>query len=139
MKPTFVTGYAVIGEIVRHVVTRKVEERHHLRKKTRYVAMTMSGSEIDPRQALWLTLTAGRNALAAGVKGDRRFSPNGPGVFGYAAARITAKDGTLRGRPESFEDFVAHMLAVSGDKPWRGETREDREADAKAMLAQAEW
>jgi len=132
MKPTFITGMARIGSLMRQATIRISDDGV-------YHAVTVGGSEFNPWDAQWRTLRASRNAAAAALYRDGRLSRSGPGLFAYSAASITKRDGTLMGSEESFDRFVEHMLLVSGDGAWKGETAEDRVAVAAAVLAQTVW
>jgi hypothetical protein len=141
MKPTFITGVARIGNLMRQATIRIHEERLMGGTAIRrtYVAVTVGGSEFNPWNAQWRTLRASRNAAAAALYSDGRLSRSGPGLFAFSAASITKRDGTLMGKEESFDAFVQHMLLVSGDGAWKGETAEDRVAIAAEVLAQKVW
>jgi hypothetical protein len=129
-RTTFVTGDVVIGDAIRQVTafidhdTNAVDYR------------TVAGASVPVTQStMWKTLRSTRNAAAARLHSDRRFSAAGPQLFAFSASKITDKKGNIMGRTERTVPFIEHMLTVSGESTWRGETQEDRKNDAAILIA----
>lgn len=129
-RTTFVTGNVIIGTAVR-LVTAHIDDAAKL---VEYRTVTSMPIDITDR-TIWKTLKSTRNALEARLHQDRRFSAAGPSMFAFDASKITARNGKIMGRTETTVKFIGHMLAVSGDETFRGQTRADREADAAILIA----
>ena len=157
MKPTFITGYANDGELVMQYTIRKDVDgvMHKLTNAVRKFLGLKPSAAFAPRMVMvsnpdgvvggdpwsytWTTLASGRRTLEALIQKDGRRSGRAPNLFINDTTVFTNTRGELRGRWESFDSFVAHMLASSGDGEYKGEGLDDRIIDATIVLTQQTW